>query len=156
MKKEENKGGLKQSAGSETSVAELMKQNSFLTLLPNNRIQCDVTGHELPLDVEQIKAHISASKFKKALEWYKYDYSPFLPYIVPHKSNNKKLFCTLTKQELNKIPKEVEKHVNGKRFLRYNTNPFCFIASWADSALQVEGGARGQSVQEAPKAEARG
>lgn len=48
---------------------------------------------------------------------YKADFSKYEPLIVPHKTNPKLLYCTLTQMELNRIPQEVERHVNGKRFL---------------------------------------
>ncbi len=65
-----------------------------------------------------IHSHVNGKKFKKAIEWYNHDYSQYMPFIVAHKSDNKKLFCTLTKQTLNKIPEEVQKHWEGKRFQR--------------------------------------
>lgn len=74
--------------------------------------------HEMPPDAKCIVTHINGKKFKKALEWYSYDYSQFEPHIIGHKRDEKKLFCVLTKQTLNKIPEEVQKHVSGKRFLR--------------------------------------
>jgi len=41
-----------------------------------------------------------------------------LPHIVPHIIKPKKLYCKLTKITINKIPKEVKRHVEGKRFMR--------------------------------------
>lgn len=35
---------------------------------------------------------------------------------MPHGNKPKMLYCTLTGTELNRIPKQVEAHVNGKRF----------------------------------------
>lgn len=34
---------------------------------------------------------------------YNYDYSKYEPYIVPHKSDPKKLFCIVTMTSLNKV-----------------------------------------------------
>lgn len=96
-----------------------MQDHPYLKLLPSNRIKCDVTGHELPLRPDVIQSHVNGKKFKKSLEWYNYDYTEFLPHIVPHKRDSKKLFCLLTKQELNKVPEEVKKHVQGRRFERF-------------------------------------
>lgn len=48
---------------------------------------------------------------------YKADFSKYEPLIVAHKTNPKLLCCTLTQIELNRIPKQVEAHVKGKRFL---------------------------------------
>lgn len=47
---------------------------------------------------------------------YNADFSKYEPLIVAHKTNPKLLFCTLTRKELNRIPKQVGAHVNGKRF----------------------------------------
>ncbi len=106
-------------SGKAKSVAELLKENPNLVLQPNNKILCKVTKHELPTDAKIILQHLEGKKYKKAVEWYSHDYDQYFPDIVPHKVNDHKLFCTLTKQELNKIPVEVQKHVSGKRFLRY-------------------------------------
>ncbi len=72
----------------------------------------------MPTNANAILSHINGKKFKKALEWYEHDFSKYEPYIVPHKHDPKKLYCTLTKQNLNKIPEEVSKHYEGKRFQR--------------------------------------
>lgn len=101
------------------SLATVLSQHRDLKLLPNNRIKCDVTGHELPPDVNAVLAHLNGKKYKKALEWYRVDYSKYEPYIVSHKSDSTKLYCNVTKQDLNKIPIQIEKHFNGKKFLRY-------------------------------------
>lgn len=47
---------------------------------------------------------------------YNADFSKYEPLVVAHKTNPKMLFCTLTGIELNRIPKQIEAHVNGKRF----------------------------------------
>lgn len=103
-----------------TSVADLLEQKKdVLTVTPSNRVQCLLTGHEMPLNTIAIQQHLSSNKFKKAQEWYSKDYSIYLPYLVPHKSgDSRKLFCILTRTTLNKIPKEIKKHVEGKKFKR--------------------------------------
>ena len=100
------------------SVADLLQSHPFLSLRPNNRILCSITNHEMPPNADSILSHINGKKFKKTLEWYQFDYSIYAPYITQHKSDNKKLFCTVTKMELNKIPDEVKKHFEGKKFQR--------------------------------------
>lgn len=47
---------------------------------------------------------------------YNADFSKYEPLIVAHETNPKLLVCKLTDIELNRIPKEVEAHVNGKRY----------------------------------------
>lgn len=104
---------------SSKSVADLLQShNDILTLTDKNRIRCSVTGHEMPPNFDVITAHLNGKDFKKKKEWYNADYSPYLPYIVPHKDSDKMLYCTLTGISLNKIPNEVQKHVNGKKFKR--------------------------------------
>lgn len=100
------------------SVAELLAQNERLSLTPTNRIKCSITGHEMPCKYDVVAAHLNGSKFRKASQWYNHNYDAYLPYIIPHKSDTKKLYCTLTQQTLNRIPQVVEKHVQGKRFMR--------------------------------------
>jgi hypothetical protein len=100
------------------SLAIILSEHPELKLLANNRIKCDVTGHELPPNAAAVVAHINGKKYKKALEWYNQDYSKYLPYIVAHRSDPTKLFCNVTKQEINKIPTQVQKHVSGKRYQR--------------------------------------
>jgi hypothetical protein len=100
------------------SVADLLKQYPQLTLQPNNKIQCSLTKHEMKPNAKEVLHYVEGAKFKKALKWYTHDYTQYQPDIMPHKTDPHKLFCTVTKQELNKIPEEVEKHINGKRFFR--------------------------------------
>ena len=107
------------STSSSVSLADLLATHAaHLELLPTNKIRCKVTQHELPPRADAVTQHLQGQKFKKALEWYTRDYSEYLPYIVPHRKDPRKLFCVLTKQPLNKIPAEVKKHVSGKRFLK--------------------------------------
>jgi hypothetical protein len=112
------------------SVAELLQQHRFLTLLPTNKILCAVTQHEMPPNAACIFAHVNGKKFKRCFEWYSHDFSQYEPYIVPHKKDSKKLFCTLTRLQLNKIPDEIKKHCEGKKFLRlvylFYSNCTCF------------------------------
>ena len=49
-----------------TSLAAILKDHSdVLTLLPSNRIKCEITGHEMPTNVATIIAHLNGKKFKK-------------------------------------------------------------------------------------------
>ncbi|OQS01165.1 hypothetical protein ACHHYP_01712 [Achlya hypogyna] len=82
------------------------------------RVKCSATGHEMPPRVDVITAHINSKRFKKATEWYSYDFSQYEPYIVSHRRKPKCLYCNVTGIVLNKIPAEVEKHMAGKKFQR--------------------------------------
>ena len=101
------------------SLADVLTQNAeVLSLLPTNRIKCSMTGHEMPPNVDVVTSHLKGKKFQKAQEWYTHDYTQYLPLIIEHRSDKTKLFCTLTRLQLNKIPAEIKKHVKGKKFLR--------------------------------------
>lgn len=102
-----------------SSLAECLDNHKdHLSITSNNRIVCALTGHEMPCDVRVVEAYLRSHKFKKMNEWYFKDYSEYLPWIIPHKRDVKKLYCTLTKTALNKIPQEIEKHVKGRKFMR--------------------------------------
>ena len=102
------------------TLAQILATCEYLQLSEKNRIICKLTGHEMPARADIVHKFINGEKFKKALEWYSYDFSHYFPYIIENDKENgkKKLFCTLTKQVLNRIPAEVAKHTNGKRFKR--------------------------------------
>ena len=68
--------------------------------------------------LEIVNKYLSSDKFKKARDWYSYDYSKYLPYVTEHKDNPKFMFCQLTKAEIPKIPQKVEIHINSKRYKR--------------------------------------
>lgn len=88
------------------------------------------------------------------LDRYKADYSKYEPLIVAHKTNPKMLFCKLTGIELNRVPAQVEAHVNGKRFrnrklemeglkqaqrqrVRAGVNPFRVQSSFGEKLLGI-------------------
>ena len=99
-------------------VKSLIAQHAFLSLNERGKVHCSVTAHDLPPRVDAILAHLSGKTFKKAQAWYDpmKDISKYAPWIVPHKSDPKKLYCRLTSQTLNRIPAEVEAHMAGRRF----------------------------------------
>lgn len=118
-----------------SSLADLLASNPHLRLQPNNRIICDVTGHEMLPQLSAVQSHVGGKKYKKALEWYRHDFSVYEPLIIQHKSKTHKLFCTLTQEELNKIPEQVKKHVEGKRFQRYSA---CFLNVFLNLECHVD------------------
>lgn len=102
----------------------LNDHKDILSLTANNRVKCTVTGHEMPPSLEIVEKYVKSRRklWQKQKEWYSHDFSVYLPHIVPHKSDpNKKLFCNLTRTILNKIPDEVERHVKGKKYQRYDS-----------------------------------
>jgi len=65
------------------------------------------------------QAHLNGKKYSKAKARAKaseYDFAQHEPHIVQNKRDPRKLFCHRTKLHLNKVPEEVQLHVNGRRF----------------------------------------
>lgn len=79
-----------------------------------------ITGHEIKCDLDTLVVYLNTKNYRRAVEkWYDDTvFEKYLPYVVPNKKDDKKLFCKVTKRKLNKIPAEVEKHVNGKNYKR--------------------------------------
>lgn len=101
-------------------LEELVMNTECLTFLGKDgegKVHCAITGHDIVSAYDAVKQHLASKAYKKAC-WYKADYSKYEPHIVAHKRYPKKLFCTLTRIALNKIPSQLEKHVAGKKFLR--------------------------------------
>ena len=80
-------------------------------------MRCTLTQHDVTASLDAVVKHLKSKAYKKAM-WYAYDYSKYEPYIVAHKRDSKKLYCTLTKLTLNKIPDQIAKHVGGKKYKR--------------------------------------
>ncbi|GMF10044.1 unnamed protein product [Phytophthora lilii] len=82
------------------------------------RVKCQLTQHEMLPRADVVQQHLQSKKFVKVRDWYCHDYSQYEPYIVPHRRLPKSLYCNVTGTILNRIPGEVERHVQGKRFKR--------------------------------------
>ena len=106
------------------SLADILERNSehIELRMSDNRIICKLSGHEMAPRAEVVSAYLNGKKFRKLREWYSFDFTCFQPWIVDHKQSNKKLFCKLTKQTLNKIPDKIQQHMNGKKFIRFTIN----------------------------------
>jgi hypothetical protein len=81
-----------------------------------SKVRCSLTAHEIPARADAVAAYVSGKSYKHARDWYSTDFSKYAPWIVPHKSDARRLYCTLTRQPLNRIPEEVAAHVAGRRF----------------------------------------
>uniref|UniRef100_M4B7S7 Surfeit locus protein 2 n=1 Tax=Hyaloperonospora arabidopsidis (strain Emoy2) TaxID=559515 RepID=M4B7S7_HYAAE len=109
----------------EPAIQQLLNQHEFLEVIETGqdenkrvRVKCQLTQHEMLLHADVIATHLASKKFRKARDWYCHDYSQYEPYIVPHRRLPKSLFCNVTSTILNRIPAEVVKHVQGKRYKR--------------------------------------
>ena len=97
-----------------TSLANLLETNKeVLSLMPNNRIKCSVTGHEMSCDASVVQAHLSGKKFKRAKRNESQNLEKFAPLIIQNAEHENKMYCTLTGFTLNKIASEIETHMKG-------------------------------------------
>mmetsp|Transcript_13447 Transcript_13447/g.16710 ORF Transcript_13447/g.16710 Transcript_13447/m.16710 type:complete len:204 (-) Transcript_13447:1518-2129(-) len=108
---------------SEVDLATLLESHPTLKVVETEygeKIKSTLTGHELKSRLDILENFVSSKTYSRAVKgWYDDErFKKHEPYIVPNKKDSKKLFCTLTKISLNKIPEQVEKHVNGKKFKR--------------------------------------
>jgi len=79
------------------SLASVLERNKTLSLTETNRVVCLITGHEMPPKLDCVLQYLASSKFKKAKDWYSYDFSKYEPHIVKNSKNPKQLYCKLTK-----------------------------------------------------------
>lgn len=96
----------------------VISHRDHLDFTSAGKIVCKLTQHEMPARLEVVQQHLRSKRFLRARDWYSADFTKYEPRIVPHRRDKKKLFCTVTRQTLNRIPTEVERHVNGKRYTR--------------------------------------
>jgi hypothetical protein len=54
---------------SNESLEKILKLNTNLKQLENNRVQCTLTGHEMPMKVDIIEQYLQSKKYRKASEW---------------------------------------------------------------------------------------
>ena len=100
------------------SISAWVDEHSDAELLPSGKVRCTVTQHELPANLELLRAHWAGKKYALRKAQSKYDFTRHEPWIVPHKQDPHLLYCTLTKQPLSRQPKTVQGHITGKRFQR--------------------------------------
>jgi len=107
----------------EVTVESLIKTNKFLSIITTEygeKVQCSLTKQEMPVRIDVVQKHLNSKKLERTRKgWYDDNWvEKYAPYIIPHISKEKRLFCKITKQILNSNPEVVEKHVQGKRYKR--------------------------------------
>jgi hypothetical protein len=99
-------------------VASLLSAYSSLTITDTGKVQCRLSGHEMPAKAEAIRTYLDGSAYRRAESRSRVDLDALLPYIVPSRTSPHKLFCKLTQREINYLADEVTAHMTGAKFLR--------------------------------------
>lgn len=101
-----------------TTVAEFLGlYKDEFELTPTNKVRSLLTDHEMSVSIDVINCYVNSKKYAMAKEWHAFNVEQY-DYIIPHKSDKKKMWCQLTQGPLNKIPSQVRKHLEGKKFIR--------------------------------------
>jgi hypothetical protein len=114
----------------------LSKRSDEFVLRPDGphgpKIHCTVTTIDLPVRLDAVEKHAASKLFKReSAGWYKDGpwMEQYLPWIVKNFKDERKMFCSLTKDTINKIPEEVARHVKGKKFMRIKKQADIFLAA---------------------------
>lgn len=118
----------------DVKVKSLLGEHPSLSLLGNGKVHCSLTNHECPARVESIEQYVNGAKYKKARDWYSHDFSQYEPYLVTSRHNPKRLYCMVTRREVNKIPHEVDVHIN--RYVSFIFVLSFFLTSFVLSSEQ--------------------
>eukprot|EP00124_Ichthyophonus_hoferi_P003774 Ihof_evm7s352 gene=Ihof_evmTU7s352 len=134
----------------DSKVAAFIKENegNFQVIEGGKKILCSLTKHELPADVEKLVAHTQGSKYKKLFDRQQYQVEEkYREFLEPDRNSSHKLVCKLTKRWMNRTSKEVNQHVNGKRFQKY------YIAHLLKVAQEKKAAAAAAAAAEEDKGE---
>jgi hypothetical protein len=102
------------------ALRDLVKAHADLIYLGTGKVKCTITKHEMKPEEDIVAQHIKSKRY--VLEkGYQMNYDHLLPWIRPNTDDYRKLVCTLTGHELNKIPSQLQLHTNSKRFKRLKT-----------------------------------
>lgn len=85
--------------------------------MPNGKLKCVLTGHEMEATIDNYNKYMATKSYKNGLESL-YDISEYENILVEHRDHPKFLFCQLTGAKIPKRKTAIEKHVNGKKFLK--------------------------------------
>ncbi|XP_063794530.1 surfeit locus protein 2 [Pseudophryne corroboree] len=101
-------------------VRQFLRLHPNLQLIPeSNKVRFALTGHELPCRLRDLQSFTEGKKYKQLSKMStSFDYSTFEPHIVPSTKNEQQLFCKLTLRHINRLPEHVQRHVQGKRYLK--------------------------------------
>ncbi|KAL4609412.1 surfeit locus protein 2-like [Arapaima gigas] len=99
-------------------VTAFLQEHPFLHLTDAKKVKCTLNGHELPLNLTELKKFTAGKKYQGLSAIAEFNYSQFEPHVVPSTKQPNQLFCKLTLRHINRLPCHVLRHVNGKRYKR--------------------------------------
>ena len=100
----------------ERAVQAFVSSHDDAQFIENGKVVCTLTCHEMAAQLPVLEAYWNGKKYRTAKSRSGYDFSQHEPYLVPHTKNKHLMYCTLTKQPVNRDPRAIEGHINGKRF----------------------------------------
>ncbi|KNC77587.1 hypothetical protein SARC_09954 [Sphaeroforma arctica JP610] len=104
---------------SEEVKAWLEENSGIYELLPNGKLQCQFTKHEIPGRIELLEKHLTSRKYLLAKNRAAVVIPDEYKEIVVKNEKKKKgnmLFCIVTKRSFLSTPEELSLHLSGRRF----------------------------------------
>ncbi|KAM9438481.1 surfeit locus protein 2-like isoform 1-T2 [Salvelinus alpinus] len=80
------------------------------------KIKCTLNGHDCPCNLTELQNFTKGKKYQKLSSTAEFNYGQYEPHVVPSSKQPNHLFCKLTLRHINRLPHQVLRHVNGKRF----------------------------------------
>ncbi|XP_060065801.1 surfeit locus protein 2-like [Ylistrum balloti] len=102
-------------------LQSILKKYPTLSLQKGReKIRCELSGHEMPCSHETVNTYINGKKFQKLLAQKTFEYEKYKQHIIPStkKGRQHQLFCMLTLRHMNNLPDHIQKHLEGRRFLK--------------------------------------
>ncbi|CAB1332750.1 unnamed protein product [Coregonus sp. 'balchen'] len=98
-------------------IKAFLLNHPFLEFTDDSRkIKCTLNGHDLPCNLKELQNFTKGKKYQKLSSTAEFSYSQYEPHVVPSSKQPNHLFCKLTLRHINRLPHQVLRHVNGKRF----------------------------------------
>lgn len=97
-------------------LRSFLEEQPCFELTESKRIKCVLNGHEFPCSLSELQHFTSGKKYKKLSAQEQFNYSQYEPHITSSSKQPNHLFCKLTLRHINREPKEVLRHVSGKRY----------------------------------------
>ncbi|XP_071802566.1 surfeit locus protein 2-like isoform X2 [Asterias amurensis] len=101
-------------------VQMFLRMHPSLSCIGTGKVQCSLTGHEMPCKIAAMESYTSGRKYQRLREFSGCDLEQFKPHIVPSKKKGRghQLFCTLTLRHMTRLPVDVQRHIKGKKYTR--------------------------------------